>query len=137
MYDPKQLDELYGRLEVAVTQAIADGDYELAARCASASDAARKWEDSGFQGPPPPDARELSGVDLMRLETDLLSRQPLDEPLLPDLVFDEFEDGGQYSEALEVQFERAERALDSHHVVEAIVDIEVVIQRAHALQARA
>jgi len=137
MSDPKQLDELHNRLEASVKQALADGDYVLAARCALVIDAVRKWGDSGFQGPPPPDARELSGVDLMRLETGLSSLQDIDESLLTDLVSDESEDAGQFSEALEVQFERAERSLDSHHVVEAIADLDVVIQRAFALQAKA
>ncbi len=67
MYDPKQLDELHDRLEAAVTQAMADGDYELAARCATAIDATKKWEESGFKGSPPPDAQELSGVELILL----------------------------------------------------------------------
>jgi hypothetical protein len=71
MYDPKQLDELHNRLEASVTQAMADGDYELAARCASAIDAAKKWEDAGFPGPPPSDVQELSGVELI-----LLAQEP-------------------------------------------------------------
>ncbi len=71
MYDPSQLDLIHDRLEAAVNKAISDGDYELAARCATAIDAAKKWEASGFAGPPPPDVQELSGVELVMLQEEL------------------------------------------------------------------
>lgn len=68
MYDPSQLDELHVRLEAALNKTIADGDYELAARCATAINAVKKWEESGLHGPPPPDVQELSGIELTLLE---------------------------------------------------------------------
>ncbi|MFZ2361545.1 MAG: hypothetical protein WA040_19545 [Anaerolineae bacterium] len=81
MYDPSQLDLIHDRLEAAVKNAMAEGDYELAARCASAIDAAKKWEQSGFHGPPPLDVQELSGVELVLHEEDL----PV-EPVQPEVA---------------------------------------------------
>ncbi len=117
------LNQLHNTLETAVELALAHGDYELAARCASAIDAARKWDDSALKVPPPPDAPATS-----HKAEDLLSF---------DLDFDAAAPMSQIDQALEAQLERGKCSLSDGKFTEAIADFETVAERAKSSNLRA
>ncbi|MFZ2361546.1 MAG: hypothetical protein WA040_19550 [Anaerolineae bacterium] len=145
------LNQLHNTLEAAVDLALAHGDYELAAHCASAIDATKKWEQSGLQGLPPPDAQQLSGGELILLAQEpSLESTPSHDTLIPpasqraaskelpsfDVDINVFVSMSQVDQALEAQLERGKRSLSDGKFTEAIADFETVAERAESSDLR-
>ncbi len=136
-YDLTHLNELHARLEDGVTRALAEGDYQSAARHAYAIDAVKKWQAAGFEGPPPADAQELAGMELAPLPEEppaLPDALPPDEPASFDLDLDALLPPDE--QALAAQLAAGQEALAAGRTGDAIAAFDAVADQAQSSDLR-